>query len=263
MGITTENLIVKYGEKFALKNANFTVNDGEVVTIIGPNGSGKTTLIKAITRCVKIDAGKILLNNKSLQAIHTKKIAQEVAILPQKKTITGDIRVETLVSYGRYPHMKFGKRLKKEDWDIVDWALEKTGLMHLRYRYVETLSGGEQQRAWIAMALAQRSKILVLDEPTTFLDVSFQVEVMELIKELNETLKITVVMVLHDLNHAARYSDKLYVVKDGEILVQGAPRDILQSPLLQKVFHIDSEIYEDIRGDSPFFIPYKLENREE
>ena len=263
MGITTENLVVKYGEKFALKNANFTVNDGEIVTVIGPNGSGKTTLIKAITRCVKIHDGKVLLNNEAMQSIHTKKIAQEVAILPQKKTVTGDIRVETLVSYGRYPHTKFGKRLTKEDWAIVDWALEKTGLSHLRYRYVETLSGGEQQRTWIAMALAQRSKILVLDEPTTFLDVSFQVEVMELVKELNETLNLTVVMVLHDLNHAARYSDKLYVVKDGEIIEQGAPRDIIQSPLLQEVFHIDSEIYEDVRGDSPFFIPYKLENREE
>ena len=133
----------------------------------------------------------------------------------------------------------------------------------MRYRYVETLSGGEQQRTWIAMALAQRPKILVLDEPTTFLDVSFQVEVMELVKELNESLNLTVVMVLHDLNHAARYSNKLYVVKDGEIIEQGTPRDIIQSPLLQQVFHIDSEIYEDVRGDSPFFIPYKLHNREE
>lgn len=263
MGITTENLVVKYGEKFALKDANFTVNDGEVVTIIGPNGSGKTTLIKAITRCVKIHGGQVLLNNEPMHTINTKKIAQEVAILPQKKTATGDIRVETLVSYGRYPHMKFGKRLTKADWEIVEWALEKTGLLHLRHRYVETLSGGEQQRAWIAMALAQRSNILVLDEPTTFLDVSFQVEVMELVKELNETLNLTVVMVLHDLNHAARYSDKLYVVKDGEIIEQGAPREIIQSALLQRVFQIDSEIYEDVRGDSPFFIPYKLDNREE
>lgn len=263
MGITTKDLVVKYGEKIALRDTNFSVNDGEIVTVIGPNGSGKTTLIKAITRCVKIHDGEVLLNNQPMKKIHTKDIAREVAILPQKKTATGDIRVETLVSYGRYPHMKFGKRLTKDDWEIVDWALQKTGLLQLRHRYVETLSGGEQQRTWIAMALAQRPKILVLDEPTTFLDVSFQVEVMELIKELNETLKLTVVMVLHDLNHAARYSDTIFVVKDGEIIDQGTPREIIQSPLLQHVFHIDSEIYEDIRGNSPFFIPYKLNNRED
>lgn len=263
MGILTENLTVKYGEKIALQQVNFSVSDGEIVSIIGPNGSGKTTLIKAITRCIKIHNGEVYLNKKPIRKIHTKEIARQLAIVPQKKSITPDIRVENLVSYGRYPHTPFGKRLTSEDWDIVEWALKKTDLLHLRYRHVETLSGGEQQRTWIAMALAQRPKILVLDEPTTYLDVSFQVEVMELIKELNESLDLTVIMVLHDLNHAARYSDCMYVVKDGQVIKHGHPKSIIQSPLLQNVFNIDSEIYEDHRNNRPFFIPYKLYNREE
>ncbi len=258
MGIDIVDLKVKYGDKEVLKNVNLHVADGEVVTIIGPNGSGKSTLIKAMSRCLKIAEGTINLDGENIYNIPTKKVAQKMAILPQVKNVSSDINVESLVSYGRYPHLSFGKRLNKEDRDIVNWAIEKTGLLHLRTRHVATLSGGERQRAWIAMALAQKPKILLLDEPTTYLDISYQLEVLELVKELNQSLKLTVVMVLHDLNQAARYSDHIFVLKDGQICETGRPGNIIKPNLLKDVFRIDSHIYEDEINACPYFIPHKV-----
>lgn len=258
MGLETKNLQVKYGEKLVLKDTNFKVINGEIVTVIGPNGSGKTTLIKALSRCIKVDRGNIYLNEKDIYEIPTREIAREMAILPQVKHVSADITIENLVSYGRYPHLSFGKKISKEDKDIIHWAIEKTGLTELKSRYIGTLSGGERQRAWIAMALAQKPKILILDEPTTYLDISFQLEVLELIKELNVSLGITVIMVLHDLNQAARYSDKIYVLRDGEIWEYGKPSNILQTKLLNDVFRIEAHIYEDEINHCPYFIPHKI-----
>ncbi len=258
MGMETKNLQVKYGDKLVLKNANFKVNNGEIVTVIGPNGSGKTTLIKALSRCIKATSGNVYLDGKDIYQIPTKKIATEMAILPQVKNVSADVTIENLVSYGRYPHLGFGKRIKKDDKDIISWAIEKTGLIKLKDRYIATLSGGERQRAWIAMALAQKPKILILDEPTTYLDISYQLEVLELVKELNESLGITVIMVLHDLNQAARYSDNIYVLKDGEICEYGIPNNIIKSTLLKDVFRIEANIYRDEVNDCPYFIPYKI-----
>ncbi|NLK44319.1 MAG: ABC transporter ATP-binding protein [Tissierellia bacterium] len=258
MGIETKNLQIKYGDKLILKNANFRVNNEEIVTIIGPNGSGKTTLIKALSRYIKAYSGNIYLGGKDIYTIQTKKIAREMAILPQVKHVSADITVENLVSYGRYPHLSFGKRIGKDDKDIIHWAIEKTGLVKLKDRYIGNLSGGERQRAWIAMALAQKPKILILDEPTTYLDISYQLEVLELVKELNQSLGITVIMVLHDLNQAARYSDKIYVLKDGEVCQYGKPNSILQTKLLKDVFRIEAHIYEDKINDCPYFIPHKI-----
>lgn len=167
--------------------------------------------------------------------------------------------VEALVSYGRFPHLRFGKSLSKEDKDIVEWAMEKTGVVSLRNRNVITLSGGERQRAWIAMALAQKTDILVLDEPTTYLDISYQMEVLELIKELNETLGISIVMVLHDLNQAIRYSDRIYVLKDGLVFDHGDPCEILNKEILKDVFNIEADIYEDLQNNCPYIIPNKIE----
>ncbi|WP_352420216.1 ABC transporter ATP-binding protein [Proteiniborus sp.] len=257
MKMKIENISVNYGDKKAVKNVNFEINSGQIVTIIGPNGSGKSTLLKAMSRCLKPSEGNIYIDETNINLINTKVIAQKLAILPQVKNVSSDVSVEELVSYGRYPHLKFGKRLRKEDMEIVDWALEKTGLCSLRKRFVATLSGGERQRAWIAMSLAQKPKILLLDEPTTFLDISYQVEVLELVKELNETLGLTVVMVLHDLNQAARYSDTILVIKDGELCELGAPNEIIKKCLLKNVFRIDADIYEDKINNCPYFIPKK------
>ena len=258
MGIGVKNLQIAYGDKVVVKNANIQIYDGEIVTIIGPNGSGKSTLIKAMSRCLKAKSGEILLDGMNINKIPTKVISRRIAILPQVKNISGDISVETLVSYGRYPHLNFGQRLQKHDYLAIDCAIEKTGLRKIKSQNVVTLSGGERQRAWIAMALAQKPEILILDEPTTFLDISYQLEVLELVKELNESLGITVVMVLHDLNQAARYSDKIYVLNEGQIFKYGQPRHIMNPQLLQEIFRIEAHVYEDEVNSCPYFIPYKI-----
>jgi len=258
MSIETLNLSFNYGDKIILNNININIKESEIVTIIGPNGSGKSTLIKTISSYLKAKTGSIKLDGENINKISGKTLAKKIAVLPQTKSVSADITVEGLVSYGRYPHLGFGKRLNNDDKEIINWAIEKTGLMELKDRYVATLSGGERQRAWIAMALAQKPKILILDEPTTYLDVSYQLEVLELVKELNETLGLTVIMVLHDLNQAARYSDNIYVLKDGEICDYGVPKHIMNSSLLEKVFRIHAHIYEDKINACPYFIPYKI-----
>ena len=258
MGIGVKNLQIAYGDKVVVKNANIQIYDGEIVTIIGPNGSGKSTLIKAMSRCLKAKSGEILLDGMNINKIPTKVISRRIAILPQVKNISGDISVETLVSYGRYPHLNFGQRLQKHDYLAIDWAIEKTGLKKILSETVVTLSGGVRQRACFAMALAQKPEILILDEPTTFLDISYQLEVLELVKELNESLGITVVMVLHDLNQAARYSDKIYVLNEGQIFKYGQPRHIMNPQLLQEIFRIEAHVYEDEVNSCPYFIPYKI-----
>lgn len=257
MGLEAKDIYVKYGQKEVLKSIEFKINDGEITTIIGPNGSGKSTMIKVLSRCLNPYKGSIYLDGENLKNIRTKKIAEKIAILPQIRNLTSDITVEELVSHGRYPHLGFRKILKSKDKEIVEWAMKKTGLIDFKNREVITLSGGERQRAWIAMTLAQRPKILILDEPTTFLDISYQLEVLELIKELNTSLGLTVIMVLHDLNQAARYSDNIHVLDKGRICEWGPPDKILRSDLIKKVFKIQANIYEDEINQCLYFIPEK------
>ena len=257
MDLKVEDLNVSYDEKRVLKDISFNVKSGEIVTIIGPNGSGKSTLIKTISRYLKPRSGDIYLNEVNINRIHTKEIAKNLAVLPQVKAVSTDILIEELVSYGRFPHLKFGKRMSKDDKEVIAWALHKTGLFQMRDRYVVTLSGGERQRAWIAMTLAQKPRMLLLDEPTTFLDICYQMETLEMIKELNKTLGITVIMVLHDINQAARYSDKMMVIHDGELKEYGEPCQIVSKELLKDIFKIDADIYEDKINNCPYFIPKK------
>lgn len=258
MAILGKNLNISYGEDLIIKDANINVRRGEIVTIIGPNGSGKSTLIKALSRCIKLKSGEVFLNGKNINDYPNREIAKEMAILPQVKNVTDEMTVGELVSYGRYPHLAFGKRITKEDKEKINWAISKTGLDEFKNRQVMTLSGGERQRAWIAMALAQESNILVLDEPTTYLDISYQMEVLELIKRLNESLGLTVIMVLHDLNQASRYSDNIYVLKDGCIFKKGKPREIINEVLLKEIFRIEAHIYEDKINDCLYYIAHKI-----
>lgn len=257
MGLEARDIHVKYGQKEVLKSVEFKINDGEITTIIGPNGSGKSTMIKVLSRCLNPCKGSVYLDGENIKSIATKKIAEKMAVLPQVRNISSDITVEELVSHGRYPHLGFKQRLKAEDKEIVEWAMEKTGLIDLKNREVITLSGGERQRAWMAMTLAQNPKILILDEPTTFLDISYQLEILELVKELNESLGLTVIMVLHDLNQAARYSDNIYVLDKGSICEWGPPHVILRSDLIKSVFRIQAHIYEDEINQCLYFIPEK------
>jgi iron complex transport system ATP-binding protein len=194
----------------------------------------------------------------NINEMNTKNVARRLAVLPQIKKVPADFTVEALVGYGRYPHLGFGNRMDKEDFEIIDWAIEKTDLSMLRHRFVKTLSGGERQRAWIAMALAQKSDILLLDEPTTFLDLSYQLEILELLKELNEKLELTIVMVLHDLNQAVRYSDKVYALKEGRIYSYKDSSSLLTKEFLKDVFRVDGDIIIDETNKCSYFIPQKV-----
>lgn len=258
MILQAKDICLRYGNKEVVKDLNVTINKGEIVSIIGPNGCGKSTILKSLSRYLKPSRGKILLNGKDIQNIDTKKAAKKIAILPQVRNVPNDFSVETLVSYGRYPHLGFGNRLKKEDFEIIDWAIKKTGMDDMKTRTVGTLSGGEQQRAWIAMALAQKPEILILDEPTTFLDISYQLEILELVKELNQTLNLTIIMVLHDINQAIRYSHKIYVIKEGKVYNHGDSRSLIDRDLLRKVFRIEADALEDLTNGCPYYIPQKM-----
>lgn len=260
MDLKVKGLNVGYDEKKILKDISFNVKSGEIITIIGPNGSGKSTLIKSISRYLKPKSGDIYLDEVNIKRIKTKEIAKNLAVLPQVKGVSSDVSIEELVSYGRFPHLNFGKRMSKDDMEVITWAIEKTGLVQMKERYVANLSGGERQRAWIAMTLAQKPKMLLLDEPTTFLDICYQMETLELVKDLNKTLGITVIMVLHDINQAARYSDKILVINSGEQWEYGEPCHIVNKELLKDVFKIDVDIYEDRTNNCPYFIPKKNSN---
>ena len=258
MILKTKNICLKYGSKEVIKDLNISITKGEIVSIIGPNGCGKSTILKALSRYLKPSRGKIFLEDRDIHNIDTKKAAKKIAVLPQVRNVPSDFSVETLVSYGRYPHLGFGNRLKKEDFEIIDWAVKKTGIEHVKDRTVGTLSGGEQQRAWIAMALAQKPEILILDEPTTFLDISYQLEILELVRELNQTLNLTIIMVLHNINQAIRYSHKIYVIKEGKVYSHGDSKSLIHKDLLRKVFHIEADVLEDSTNNCPYYIAQKM-----
>ena len=211
--------------------------------------------MKVIPRAVTPKTGCCELDCRSIREYRSKLLARRIAYLAQVHTSPPDIDVRTLVSYGRYPYMKPGRGMTKADGEIVDNIIRMTGLEKLSAQPLSTLSGGERQRAWIAMTVAQEPEILVLDEPTTYLDIGYQIEVLELVKNLNRTLGITILMVLHDLNLAARYSDILAAIKDGRVYVSGTPTEVLTVENLRTIFGIGSTVTRDEAHDCPFFIP--------
>lgn len=239
---TVNSVSIRYEQKSVINNFSFSVKQGEIMSIIGPNGSGKSTLLKAVSRLIPYHTGTVELEGMDLKAMSAKQVARKLCMLSQKNQAPSDMTVIDLVSYGRYPHKKWFEKLNNDDMEIVSWALEKTHMTDYKDRTVASLSGGESQRAWIAMALAQRPKILLLDEPTTYLDISHQHEVLELIRELNRDMGMTVVMVLHDLNQASRYSDSVVVVKAGEKAMSGTPSQVMTTDMIRKVYRMDSEI---------------------
>lgn len=249
------NISIQYGKKEVLKDVTLEFPKGKVVTVIGQNGCGKSSLLKTVSRAVKPAAGSVVFNGKPLKEYGTKEIARKIAYLPQVHVSPPDIDVRTLVSYGRFPHTKFGRGLTQADADIIDEALRMTGLETLKDRIISTLSGGERQRAWIAMTICQQPEVLILDEPTTYLDVSYQVEVLQLVRALNKKLGLTIVMVLHDLNLAARYSDLLYAIKDKGVRACGTPKEIITRENLIEIFDVEAEVFEDKNNHCPYFIP--------
>ncbi len=254
----TEKLHISYGERLIVKNLSVNIPDKKITTIIGSNGCGKSTLLKAITRIISHQSGSVILDGENISKEHTKSLAKKMAILPQTPESASGLTVGELVSYGRFPYQKGFGRLSKEDYQKIDWALEVTGIKDYKFRLVDSLSGGQRQRVWIAMALAQETDIIFLDEPTTYLDMAHQLEVLELLQKLNKEQERTVVMVLHDLNQAARFADYIIALKDGEIVKAGTCNEVITHDVLKKVFHIDAEIGRDPRTNKPMCITYNL-----
>jgi iron complex transport system ATP-binding protein len=250
-----------YSEVFGLKAIELEIKQGEIVGLIGPNGSGKSTFLRLLSRLITPKSGEIVLDGKGIQQLKSIEIAKQLAMLPQMNEHRLDITVRELIEFGRHPHKNWFDRMNEEDADIINWALSLTKLEKYEHRFLHSLSGGERQRAWIAMAIAQRPKILLLDEPTTYLDIAHQLEVMELVQTLNREFGMTVVMVLHDINQAAQYSDRLIVMKDGAIEYDGIPQCVLCKNMFEHIFDIDVDIYND--GEKPFFTPKRICPRRE
>ena len=254
----TEQLTAGYENIKILDDVNVSIPAGKVTTIIGPNGCGKSTLLKTIGRILKKQGGRIFLQDQSLDKLSTKEIAKQVAMLSQAPAGPGELKVEELVSYGRYPHRKNVNRLTKKDQEVIEWALEVTKTAEFRSRELSQLSGGQRQRVWLAMALAQETKILLLDEPTTYLDVAHQLEVLNIVKALNEEHGCTIVMVLHDINHASRYSHNLIAMKQGKVMTSGTPSEIISCDVLREAFQIDARIIHDPELQIPICYSYHV-----
>lgn len=253
--IETKNVNIAYGNVNIVEDLNLEIPKGKITTIIGANGCGKSTILKTIARILKAKSGDIYINSKNINEQSSKEIAKNMAVLPQSPQAPGGLTVEELIAYGRFPHQSGFKNNKQEDKEIVDWALKATGISEFRDRKIEDLSGGQRQRAWIAMALAQQTDILLLDEPTTYLDIAYQVEILDLLTDLNRRRNTTIVMVLHDINLSARYADYIFALRKGKLVSQGSPEDIITSELINDVFGLDCEVIKDPVSHSPFIIP--------
>lgn len=256
--IKAQNISVAYDDRMIIKHLSLDVPQGAITTIIGANGCGKSTLLKALTRIHKVEKGAIYLDGQSIATLPTKQVAQKIALLPQVLEATEGISVYELISYGRYPHQKYLGSLTAYDRSRIHWAMEVTNTISLANNDVDTLSGGQKQRVWIAMALAQDTDTIFLDEPTTYLDLNHQLEVLELLKRLNQENGKTIVMVLHDLNLSARFSDQLIAMKDGDIQYQGAVSDILTVSNLETIFNIKAHLVEDPIHKVPVLLSYQL-----
>ncbi|MGE1098431.1 heme oxygenase [Bacillus altitudinis] len=238
---------------FRLSSISAAVPKGSVTGIIGPNGSGKSTFIKAAARLTSIESGMIYIHDIPQKEMTAKEIAQEVAVLMQTRTAIPSMTVRELVALGRSPHRSIWKKSSTSDHEAIEWALEVTNSRINENRMLHTLSGGERQKAYIAMALAQKTETIILDEPTTYLDIAHQLELLELLKQLNQTHGITILMVLHDLQQAAKYCDRLIAMKRGQVHQIGSPKEVLTEDFFKEVFGIQAEVHLD--GEHPLIIP--------
>ncbi|WHX42602.1 ABC transporter ATP-binding protein [Mesobacillus sp. AQ2] len=259
----TDQLSVGYGERTIVNDLTLDIPDQQITIIIGPNGCGKSTLLKSMSRIIPHQSGSIYLDGSSISKEDTKSLARKMAILPQTPESAAGLTVGELVSYGRFPYQKGFGRLMKKDIEVIDWALEVTGTASYKYEHVDSLSGGQRQRVWIALALAQETEMIFLDEPTTYLDMAHQLEILELLQKLNKEQSRTIVMVLHDLNHAARFADHLVALKAGSIVKTGTSEEVITKEVLRQVFNIDAAIGKDPRTNKPICITYNLLKGEE
>ena len=256
MVIETKNLTLSYGDTIIMDQLDLNIPKGEITVFIGGNGCGKSTLLRSIARLLKPKAGAVLLEGKAIAKMATKDVAKQMAILPQSPVAPEGLTVIQLVKQGRFPYQTWLKQWTEEDEEKVNNALAATGIEKLKDRPVDSLSGGQRQRAWIAMTLAQDTDIILLDEPTTYLDMTHQIEILDLLFELNEKEKRTIVMVLHDLNLACRYAHNIVAIKEGRIFAQGKPEYVINSNLVEKVFGMNCEITIDPLFGTPMCIPH-------
>jgi len=254
----TAQLNIAYVDRLIVEDLNLCVPEGKITALVGANGSGKSTILKAIARIMKPKKGSVFLDGQSIYHQPSKEVAKLLSILPQNPTAPEGLTVGELVSYGRFPYQKGFGNLTQEDKKMIHWAVDVTGMLSFYDRPIDQLSGGQRQRAWIAMALAQGTNILCLDEPTTFLDMAHQLEVLKLLKKLNKEEHRTIIMVVHDLNHASKFAHNIVAIKEGRIVSEGDPQTVLTKGVLKKVFGIEADIISDPRTGVPLCLPYEL-----
>ncbi|MCP2262275.1 iron complex transport system ATP-binding protein [Streptoalloteichus tenebrarius] len=256
-----ENLRLGYGENVIVDGLDIDVLDNTVTAVIGPNGCGKSTLLRALGRLLNPQQGHVLLDGKRIDRMPTKEVARVIGVLPQTPQAPEGLTVADLVARGRHPHQTWYRQWSSDDESAVAEALRLTGMLEFAERTLDQLSGGQRQRAWISMALAQGTDLLLLDEPTTYLDLAHQVDVLDLVYRLHAEAGRTVVMVLHDLNLAARYADRLVAMRAGRIVAQGEPAEVLTEELLREVFELDARVVPDPVAGTPLVVPVGARNR--
>lgn len=258
MELYTDQIQISYGKRVIVENLSINIPEGKITALIGANGSGKSTILKTMCRIMQPEKGAVILDGKSIHSLPGKEVARLLTVLPQNPESPEGLTVRELVSYGRNPYKKGFSKLNEEDHSIIDWALEMTHMKEFEDRSLMQLSGGQRQRAWIAMAVAQNTNILFLDEPTTFLDMAHQLEVLKLLKKINEKYKRTIVMIVHDLNHASRYADHIIAIKKGTIVANGTPKEVVTEKICKEVFGIEADIVYDPRTNAPLCLPYEV-----
>lgn len=253
--LNAHKLTLAYENATIIEELSLNIPDGKITALVGPNGCGKSTLLRGVSRLLRPKNGNVTLNSEDIWKLRTKDLAKMLGILPQGPVAPEGLTVHELVAQGRYPHQSWLQQWSDEDERVTRDALDITGVTEFSDRPVDTLSGGQRQRAWIAMTLAQDSNMILLDEPTTFLDLAFQIEVLDLLHHLNVERQKTIVMVLHDLNHACRYADYLVAVCKGAIAAQGHPAEIVTEALVKDVFGIECRIIPDPVTHTPLIVP--------
>ncbi|WP_135382060.1 Fe(3+) dicitrate ABC transporter ATP-binding protein FecE [Vibrio tasmaniensis] len=251
--LKTQNISVAYGKQTIIPNLSVSIPKGKITALIGPNGCGKSTLLKTLVRINKPVTGEVLFEDKPLSSYGDKVLARSLSLLPQILVSPEGISVRKLVEYGRSPYVSHWGRLGQEDQAIVEQAMRDTGVLEFADKPIESLSGGQRQRAWIAMIIAQDTDVVMLDEPTTYLDMSHQVELMNLMQQMNDKGK-TVVVVLHDLNQASRYCDYLIVLERGGLVAEGTPDEVMTETLLNDVFDLKASVFRDPISNTPMCV---------